>query len=251
MKINEIIVEAVVTPYQSDETNLAKAVALFKGNCSESLALINSPIWRGMTNHTQNFLVIDPSTGVRQSENTTNHYTEIIDNSPYMVGWPKRSKSLICSSDPSTADSYGHLYAIFPFNGVKIAVCPGSDMWHTPIDLEDRFPDYTGWGQLSSLNSYLERKLMLPGSYQQMVDKVTNDEHWRVEVLSQHTNMPPEELLPYLQKKLSPEVAGFRLMGIREFAAANTFTECWISGPVLAVAEDYLDPLRDAIKGLK
>lgn len=250
MKINEIVTEAEVTPYQSHYADLAEAVELFNNECSESVALLDFPIWRGMRNHKPNFVVIDPSTGIRKSENTTNHYTEIIDNSPYMNGWPKRSKSLICSSEPDNPSGYGDLYAIFPFNGVKIAVCPGADMWQTPIDLSTEFADYNSWSDMAAFNDYLRRTLLLPSDYQQMVNKITYDEHWRTEVFPMHTAMSPDDFLPYLQKKLSPQVAGFQLLSIGKYANVQPReNECWIGGPVLAVRSDQLVSLAAALRG--
>lgn len=53
-----------------------------------------------------------------------------------MVKFPKRSKSIICSTAYGAASAYGHsVYKIFPFDDTKIGVSPESDIWYT-------FPQY-------------------------------------------------------------------------------------------------------------
>lgn len=49
--------------------------------------------------------------------------------------FPKRSKSIICANwkNRAHANNYGKLYAIIPYDGVKIAVCPEFDIWETKI----------------------------------------------------------------------------------------------------------------------
>ena len=157
MKINEIITEFEVKPYEFKKLQLKTAVRLLNKHCSEALGLLQNPIWRGMRNHTEEILRLDPTTGERASHNTSNHYTQLIDNSPYFRGWPKRSHSLICSSNLGRASSYSYgqiksVYAIFPYNGVKIAVCPGEDIWETNLSIPELNKDFD---RLRQLNNFL------------------------------------------------------------------------------------------------
>ena len=89
----------------------------------------NRRIFRGVESASVNTLFIDPSKHTRISRNTKNFYTLIVDNSPRWDKYPKRSKSIICSSDEDGADGYGTLYLVFPFDDANIGVCPRGDFW--------------------------------------------------------------------------------------------------------------------------
>jgi hypothetical protein len=94
----------------------------------------DKPIFRGIYNSNEILLspcmLFNPKAIERKSANTTNYYTMLFDNSPYRGNFPKRSKSLICTSDQFTAASYGEkLYRVIPFDNAKIAICPDMDFW--------------------------------------------------------------------------------------------------------------------------
>lgn len=90
-------------------------------------------IWRGMPNTKSPYVYITGSDG-RPSANTTNYYTLWMDNRPDWVGFPKRSKSTICSTSAIRAQGYakssGLVYGILPLkNDRHIAVCEKYDIW--------------------------------------------------------------------------------------------------------------------------
>jgi hypothetical protein len=96
----------------------------------------DKPIYRGVYNSEQvklsSAMLFNPKSIDRESANTKNYYTLLFDNSPYRNGFPKRSKSLICSTDYSTALNYGDKhYRVIPFDNAKIAVCGASDFWNS------------------------------------------------------------------------------------------------------------------------
>lgn len=76
-----------------------------------------------------NFYKTDPKLSTRKSRNTTNHYTILMDNLPVWSAYPKRSKSLVCSTDYWVASGYGRIYAIIPKQGAVFGVCSRSDLW--------------------------------------------------------------------------------------------------------------------------
>ena len=53
MRAHEFIIEREVKPYEFSELDLDVdgAYKILHKYCSESLSLINNPIWRGMKNH--------------------------------------------------------------------------------------------------------------------------------------------------------------------------------------------------------
>jgi hypothetical protein len=91
-------------------------------------------IYRGMNTNHGDFSFVQPSQFTRKSKNTLNAYTLLIDNLPAWKAYPKRSKSIIASSDYSRATDYGNgggIYCVFPENGAKIGVCPTADIWNS------------------------------------------------------------------------------------------------------------------------
>jgi len=109
----------------------------------EALAMLNSneykpslkgtPMYRGLPSYKGDFLIISPSKFMRKSRNTFNYYTLLMDNLPQWREYPKRSKSIICTTSIDTAHRYSDkecsLYVVIPKVGSKIGVCPYSDIW--------------------------------------------------------------------------------------------------------------------------
>lgn len=118
--------------------DLETALHIFENECSDAAWMIEQgPLWRGTYGREVNAKigVVDTSLTRRRSQNTTNHYSEIMDNISELKDFPKRQYSVIASTSFNVAASYGDKrYAIIPFNGVKIGVCPTPDIWdlHMP-----------------------------------------------------------------------------------------------------------------------
>ena len=265
MKSKEFITEKAVKPYKSSVLDVDTAVAMLNAHCKQSLALIHTPIWRGMRNHSEEIVTIDPTTGKRASNNSSNHYTVLIDNSPYFKGWPKRSKSLVCSTGYGYASGYNYgpesgLYAIFPYDGVKIAVCPWQDIWDTDVMLPRlgmSFGENGSNGTLGSFNRKMKFDFNLPDNFTSMKKAVATKSF--ADILSRHIHfqanpreadnpLQPNEFIGYLQQQMSPEKTGFELMSAATFAANPPIDrECWIGGPVVAIRKDMYEKFLDAV----
>ena len=267
MKSTEFITEREVISYQSSVLGVDDAVAMLNAHCRQSLAMIHTPLWRGMRNHRQPIISIDPSTGLRQSENTSNYYTVLMDNSPYFAGWPKRSRSLVCSTSRQYANAFadewgddGVLYAIFPSDGVKIAVCPGKDMWDTTIKLPRlgvAFGKGKRYGDMSVFNNVLQRRFRLPDAYALIQQAVKTPEFaerlasfiHQSAPAEQKNSLQPGEFLDYLQQQMAPANTGFELMSIADFSSSPPKNrECWVSGPVVAIRQDMYKKFLSAVK---
>lgn len=134
MRSWEFIKEAAVRPYDVTDIDDVNITNYLVEKCSHCIPMFldSSFIYRGMNGHASQ--IIAPASGERKSENTSNHFTSLFDNSPYLGNFPKRSKSLICSMDYSYASVHGNnTYCIFPENGAKIGVCAGRDIWWSNI----------------------------------------------------------------------------------------------------------------------
>ena len=144
----------------------------------------------------------------------------------------------------------GGTYAIFPFNGAKIAVCPYGDMWGTKLSGNKFGMNFTG---PTSMNDWLE-SLVLPDSWKEF-NKQLNNEQWLDRVKK---NIPkafykemiknPLILLNTLYEVLSPQNAGFKLLSIQQFAAAVLKSnECWVDSQVVAIRQDVYSDFLFAV----
>lgn len=86
-------------------------------------------IYRGIKSIAIDSKYVDPTQFIRQSANTSNFYTTLIDNLPSWSKYPKRSKSLVCSTDHHYAHGYGSTYLVIPMDGVPIGICYAEDFW--------------------------------------------------------------------------------------------------------------------------
>lgn len=67
----------------------------------------------------------------RVSKNTLNYYTQWMDNHSQWNAYPKRSKSLICTTSLDTAHGYHQkVFRVIPSNDCKIGVVPAADLWY-------------------------------------------------------------------------------------------------------------------------
>ena len=112
--------------------NKEEMIDILKKNCKEFLEDFietkKPKIFRGLQ-QSEDYKLIKPSESIRTSKNTSNHYTLIVDNSIRWSEYPKRSKSLICTTEYNIAKNFGEVYIVIPFDNTKIGVCPESDFW--------------------------------------------------------------------------------------------------------------------------
>ena len=92
--------------------------------------LEGNAIYRGLRGSaTYPYWIVNPAKSYRVSRNTNNFYTGLLDKLPAWKDYPKRSRSIICSSNPAYCESYGNVVVVLPVNGAKIGVCPEEDIW--------------------------------------------------------------------------------------------------------------------------
>lgn len=110
-----------------------EALSIIRKKCGKHvrkiLAQSRPSIYRGMRKNF-GYGIIDPkSSPERRSSNTSNHTTLLMDNLPSWKGYPKRSQSIICSTQLSYARSYGYVYYIYPSDACKFGVVDSGDVW--------------------------------------------------------------------------------------------------------------------------
>ena len=129
-----------------------QAISIVHKNCRYYTRKSQS-IYRGLGMQTDAFaLLVQPSKYERESANTANYYTLLIDNSPKWINYPKRSKSIVCSTSYDTARGYGMTTCyVIPFRSANIGICSESDIWEFFHDGLDELKIDT----LDSLNALL------------------------------------------------------------------------------------------------
>jgi len=128
---------------------LEDAVSFIKSHCKKALKVFldsDKVLYRGAP-YGGDYYHIDPKTGTRESANTSNEYTLIMDNDPRWKDYPKRSKSLICTTSTRKTNHYGNTYMVFAKDGSRYGVCPTDDLWQS-------FSTFKGLS-MGSVNHYL------------------------------------------------------------------------------------------------
>jgi hypothetical protein len=256
MRYQEFIIEAGVQAYQHKDLSQDQAVEILKTKCSDFLPLVQQKgektLYRGMTDF-GDYRIVYPSSGSRISQNTTNHYTVLLDNSPYMKEYPRRSKSLICSAgfdyaqgfaDPIGKKSSGDTYAVIPFNGSKIGICPQNDIWRTPITVDPNLHFY-GYTSMQAFNNWLDDYLNL--SAEDVAQEVLTPE---AENYCKKFGLNPKYFYQYLYHALSPQRAHWELLSTSEFAATRQYysdNECWIGDPCLLIRFTSMSAIKDLL----
>jgi hypothetical protein len=76
----------------------------------------------------------------------SSHHTLLMDNLPSWNGFPKRTQSIIGSTNFGFDPSFGdHYYCIIPYDGANFAVAPDGDLWNSSCKIsgeEYKFDDY-------------------------------------------------------------------------------------------------------------
>lgn len=126
IKLKDILLEG----RRSMPISMDEAIEIALARCTEWKTYYTD-IYRGIAS-SKPFHVVHPAEHKRRSIQTENYYTLIIDNDPQWSAFPKRSKSIICSTSYTSAKGYsggGTPYKIIPFDGSQWGICPDSDIW--------------------------------------------------------------------------------------------------------------------------
>ena len=238
--------------------DLEDAIGIIQDYCMQAYnGYINgSRIYRGIQYDTDYYFV-DPKAGKpRVSANTKNYYTLINDNSPYWKGYPKRSESLICTTNRNVAIDYGVSYVVLPYNGAKIGVCPSVDYWFSFEKTTNNILDQLN-KELKRLVESLTKKPLPDKDFNKMkkVFKEFDKEFKKfdskekkiykesIRLLKGYNEN--EGLLKHLQKLLSPEPNGFKLKKVGDKLPNNK--EVWTDSKSVLIKEDKMHLIEDNI----
>lgn len=230
----------------------------------------NGAIFRGIFDANFRYALTNPLSGApRTSANTTNEYTLFVDNHPSWKQYPKRSRSIIASSDIDATENFGNPYIVFPMNGTKIGMCSSSDFWGSFDYMEKTINFYamddfnnslapmlswvTGnrrntknWATMSKAMSEFDKNLDRLGWDTTFEDIYGSNRNWRNE-RDKWKYAWKGSLMATIADVLDPSKNDFELK-----TAGNTFdpdVELWIGGPSLLISLAWLNDDSFSWKG--
>lgn len=120
---------------RTQEISENKFLEILSNNCKD---FIKRPklLQRSKKDFSGQFSLIDPKLYYRnplKDDNfgvSTKHHTLLMDNLETWSGFPRRSQSIIGTTNVDQRTLFGrHRYFIIPFDGVKFGVAPSADLW--------------------------------------------------------------------------------------------------------------------------
>ena len=225
MRLNEIDNPEYLLRTYKDQINFAIG-KYKKGIC----------IFRGSATYLQNVIYTDPTTRTtdRTSANTYNYYTLWLDNDKAWSKYPKRGKSLICSTNYQYSLYFGNVRIVVPLSDCKIGICSNEDIWNSfnlipslrmLVEwINGRFSEQ--WPNEEHLNiSYLDMMQKL----KQISSK--NDASYLEDLLKNYDNA---EVM--LHDLLAPTHNNFKLTSWKQFNTKRSYhREVWLSTPCLLI----------------
>lgn len=190
-----------------------------------------NPIWRGM-NNSGDFTKITGQNGYRESANTFNYYTVLIDHFS-KKGMPLRSKSIICSTEHSYAKNYGDVYAIIPYDDTIIGVVNNPDIWGVPVEFNSGYRE-----EIDELNNIYQSKGIKSDSYSSIKDGIIKLIEKGDTKIIEIFGDDPSRVDVELKDAYSPEFLRFDYMTSKEYDKYYKNSELWISGPCVAIKKE-------------
>jgi len=112
-----------------------------------------TPLYRAVGKYIGEAALLDPIKHYRKPDNKATVYQLLMDEWS-AIGYPIRSKSVICSTTTERLSIYGtNLYRVIPIKeNSSVAFCPTSDMW-AAFNMNEMEKYFKGFSRTHSLNS--------------------------------------------------------------------------------------------------
>jgi len=243
--------------------------------CDNKLKTLNyfnfsdMPIYRGFGYLESGCYVIDPSVSKRQSANTMNYYTELLNNLDGWKNYPERK--LICSTDALGASSelyskikdskYRNMYfRVIPLNKLsKIGICKDIDMWGSLTHVLKMFGvDSEGFMDASFLSDIF----FASGVKEDYKDIINNFESGLIEYKKQYKEIGLDDNLMqyfdidlilnqikevgtkrFLEKAFDPNLNSFELYDYVKYSKLSEVwdKEIWLDSKCLIISQEIID----------
>jgi len=250
-----------------------RAIDLLKANCSDALKHIDTPLIRASKRSSEQAYIMHGELGERQSAwSRSNFYTITLDEVNGPQGYPLRSKSVIFGNwaNWESMDHYakaGGMYALFPYDGVKIGVTPKWDLWEGPAF---KIGHGTRRRQLNGWNNFFRALHLDDSSYEAFVSSIEtaikNEDEWADEhEIKDEDKDELDELVEMfdngkvdeqLHRAYDAKNQDFDLVDTHLIYDISGTHECWTSGKCIAWrlgnsrddAESSLANLKEMLK---
>jgi hypothetical protein len=180
-----------LTNYLTEQRSKEVSVEFVTDWIKKNPAGIKSVIYRGVESESV-MLFVQPSKHERQSAHTElNYYTLLFDNLPSWKSYPKRSKSLVCTTDDGAADNYGRVYRVFFKTGSKIGICPERDLWECFSDHFDTMDTFNHI--LENIFANVNGCDKDPQTYEQLVNNFAWIDRFKLGLFDDVNNFDQEE----------------------------------------------------------
>lgn len=246
MLLSELHQFKLLESYKRD-ISLEKAAELIEVNCKDALKHINTPLMRG-TKLKEDAYILEGEAGTRESRNTSNHYTIILDEILPPLGYPKRSKSIILGNyeNKDYVQEYGNIFAILPYDNIKIGVCYLHDIFGTKTFIGSREQNIS----LEKMNEIFEKMNVPDYTYQDLVQYIeevlddTEDEHYdeAVKIFSKG------EVDDIIRKAYSVKQLRMTLETTKTVYDVLGPRELWIGGKCIAIKIEDDEILKDKLR---
>ena len=225
-----------------------EAIDIINKNCSNNIKVMDQKlvyIYRGINSLKIGYGYTNSNTGnPRVSANTHNFMTLLMDNLPSWKNYPKRSRGIICTTEPRYTYNYGNIFKVYPFDNSKIGICSETDVW---LSFYKAFGRSFSVDDFNNLIFHFTKKTNLPKPMDyksviktlEAIKEYLQDNEKISGVARQETKIVKEILMSNdsvekaLDKELSPKNNEFK-MGIKNILFNR---EVWIQGE--AILEFY------------
>lgn len=260
----------LLTEGRTKRINIDEFVNNVKKKCYQIVDTYKSNGWSNMyyrgieSEFNDAFGFVQPSKHTRESMwANRNTYTVLLDNLPSWKAFPKRSKSIIMTTNRTNAQrrSGNNIpYAIFPVNNSKIGICSYEDIWDSFPKLMDRF----GLTHMQNFNDYFMTDLNMKigeGQYdidewpdlKKLFDTIIPDPDTKEGFRAAHT-IDKFDLEPFIGKKigeavipfLDPKKNGFKLFTPRN-KVPDKYVETWTDGDCYLLAYSHLKVIKEQL----
>lgn len=233
------------------------------------------PIWRGDVSrnfhksiNSTGYVTVDSMLTTRESQNTVNYYTVLLDNLPAYKDFPKRSKSFVASTNKFKANFYGDACAIIPYDDAKIGIVGENDMWDIriplfgkPMFLENisrKFAQVRS--RMETIPGMIDQKSSI-WEFFQTLEKLINEQdayalEFMADVFKHGTNsysfykkfLSKKPLMELLNEALGPQNTGMKSVTSKDQDALFDSSEVWVSGKMLFIRDSEWSKLVEKVK---
>lgn len=221
-----------------------EALEILRTKCTDALLHLDAPLWRGFKGAQGDFMVVNSEVVGRQSRNTTNYYTIILDHTLKGTDFPLRSKSIICANNENKgyARGFGTRYAVIPFNNAKMGLAPSYDFWETNVKMFGRSH------RIETLNMYYKRLGLSANSWDEFKQSVLAQSVDRIRQefsALTHFTGTQQDLIHEIESAYTPEVMNIVATTPAKFNYSDhKDREVWVQGSCLCIQEDAFHNLQ-------